>query len=104
MALASAATRPILSVDAPMTTRPNNVPKGAPAATQSVDSVIDQLRADAIIESADRLSSLWQSVALAAWRGDAAVVRFHCGEIAALTRDTLKTVRELGAGGMAGLQ
>jgi hypothetical protein len=87
-----------------MTTAPNAAFLDARARRDPVDSVIDQLRADAIIEAADRLSSLWQSVALAAWRGDATVIRFHCAEIATLTRETFKTVRELGGAGKAGSQ
>lgn len=72
--------------------------------TQSIEGVIDQLRADAIIEAADRLATLWQSVALAAWRGDAGEIRFHCAQIATLTRTTFATAREIGAGAEAGLQ
>jgi hypothetical protein len=87
-----------------MTAAPTTAATAPPPATRSVDSVIDQLRADAIIEAADRLSSLWQSVALAAWRGDPTVVRLHCAEIAALTRTTFATVKELGAGREAGSQ
>lgn len=70
----------------------------APSAPQTVGVVLDQLTADHVLELADRAASLWRSVAEAAWRGDVGVMRFHCQQVSAVTREAFASVRELGAG------
>jgi hypothetical protein len=67
-------------------------------APQTVNDVIDQMRADFIIEFAARAESLWRSVADAAFRGELLTMRVHCRQISSISREVFRTVRELSAG------
>ena len=78
-------------------------PRASPA-PQTVGDVLDQLNADHVIELADRASSLWRSVAEAAWRGDLGVIRLRCQQISAITKEAFRTVKELGASSDEGVE
>jgi hypothetical protein len=67
-------------------------------APQTVNDVIDQMRADFIIEFAARAESLWRSVAEADFRGDLLTMQVHCRQISSISREVFRTIRELGEG------
>lgn len=62
---------------------------------QSVDDALNQMSADYLIELSDRAASLWRSVTEAAWRGDLKVAEVHCQQIAAVSKDAFRIVKEL---------
>jgi hypothetical protein len=64
----------------------------------SIASELDNLRFDAVAEYADLAASYWKSAAEAAFRGDRTTLEVHCKQLAAVTREAFKTVRELGTG------
>jgi sorbitol-specific phosphotransferase system component IIA len=64
----------------------------------SIASELDNLRFDAVAEYADLAASYWRSAAEAAFRGDRTTLEVHCKQLAAVTREAFKTVKELGTG------
>jgi hypothetical protein len=61
----------------------------------SVESALNQMSADYVIELAGRAASLWDSVAGAAFRGDLRTMEVHCQQIAAVSKEAFRTVNEL---------
>ena len=70
-----------------------------PAAPHRIEDALDYARFDEIAQLADRASSYWQSIELAADRGDTLTVAAHCKQVAAVTREALKLVATLGTSG-----
>jgi hypothetical protein len=70
----------------------------APAtAAPSLADAIDYVRYDEIAELAERAASYWNSIALAADRGELLTVTVHCKQVAAVTKEAFATVKELGS-------
>jgi len=57
---------------------------------------LDYGRFDAIGELAARAASYWQSIALAADRGERLTIEVHCRQVAAVTREAFGLVKTLG--------
>ena len=68
------------------------------SAPPTLSDAVDCVRFDAIGELAERAASYWQSVALAADRGERLTIEVHCRQVAAVTREAFSTVKTLGAG------
>ena len=51
--------------------------------------------ADYLIELSDRAASYWRSVSEAAWRGDLRTVEVHCQQVAAVSKEAFRAVKEL---------
>lgn len=66
-----------------------------PQAAPSIGDALNQLNADYVIELSDQASSLWTSVREAAWRGDLRTMEIHCQQIAAVSKEAFRTVKEL---------
>jgi hypothetical protein len=64
-------------------------------ASPSVDHALNQLSADYVIELSEQAASLWRSVTEAAWRGDLRTMEVHCQQIAAVSKEAFRTVKEL---------
>lgn len=61
----------------------------------SIGDALNQMSADYVIELSDQASSLWTSVREAAWRGDLRTMEVHCQQIAAVSKEAFRTVKEL---------
>jgi hypothetical protein len=70
-----------------------------PAASPRIEDALDYVRFDEIARLADRASSYWRSIMLAAERGEALTVVTHCKQVAAVTRDAFVLVGSLDASG-----
>jgi hypothetical protein len=70
-------------------------------ASAGTEDALDFVRRDEIAQLADRASSYWQSIKLAADRGDTLTVAVHCKQVAAVTREAFALVGSLGASGDA---
>lgn len=81
-------------------TASNTAAAASRTASQSVVNVLDQMRADRLIELADLNASLWTSIRLAAWRGDATLIRTHLRQVGAVNREVKAIVDELGKEGV----
>jgi hypothetical protein len=60
------------------------------------DSALDFIRFEEISRLATRAASYWQSIALAAERGEARTVTVHCKQVADVTREAFAVVKTLG--------
>jgi hypothetical protein len=60
-----------------------------------IDDALNQLSADYVIELSEQAASLWRSVTEAAWRGDLRTMEVHCQQIAAVSKEAFRTVKEL---------
>jgi hypothetical protein len=69
----------------------------AVAASPSVAGALDYVRFDEIANLAERAASYWQSIALAANRGERLTVETHCRQVAAVTREAFSIVKSLGS-------
>jgi hypothetical protein len=72
---------------------------GEPAAPHRIEDALDYARFDEIAQLADRASSYWQSIKLAADRGDTLTVVVHSKQVITVTREALTLVGTLGSGG-----
>jgi hypothetical protein len=59
-------------------------------------AALDFVRFEAIAELADLAASYWRSIAEAALRGEHLTMEVHCRQVAAVTRETFATVKNLG--------
>jgi hypothetical protein len=66
-----------------------------PRSSRSVEAALGQLSADYVIELSEQAASLWRSVTEAAWRGDLRTMEVHCQQIAAVSKEAFRTVKEL---------
>jgi hypothetical protein len=66
-------------------------------ASPSVAQAIDVLRYEALEEMAELAASYWRSVAEAAHRRELPVLKLHCTQIAAVTREAFAVVKSLDA-------
>lgn len=73
-------------------------PSTKPTAAPSIGDALDQLSTDYVIELSEQASSLWRSVLEAAWRGDLRTMEVHCQQIAAVSKEAFRTVKELREG------
>jgi hypothetical protein len=64
---------------------------------QTLTAALDRIRFDEIAELAERAASYWQSIALAADRGERLTVETHCRQVAVVTRETFSIVKSLGS-------
>jgi hypothetical protein len=62
---------------------------------QSVDGALNQMSADFVIELSEQAASLWRSVSEAAFRGDLRTMEVHCQQIAIVSKEAFRTVKEL---------
>lgn len=60
-----------------------------------INDALNQLSADHVIELSEQAASLWRSVTEAAWRGDLRTMEVHCQQIAAVSKEAFRTVKEL---------
>jgi hypothetical protein len=58
--------------------------------------ILNFCRYDELARLAELAASYWKSTALAADRGDALTVVTHCRQVAAVTREAIALVKELG--------
>jgi hypothetical protein len=67
-----------------------------PPPSTDADAALDPVRFEEVARLAERAASYWQSIALAAERGEARTVTVHCKQVAAVTRDAFALVKTLG--------
>ena len=67
-----------------------------PAAERTTTDALDVLRFQRLAEMADLGANLWDSLHLAAERGDNAIVEHNLRQIIVLTRSTAALVKRLG--------
>jgi hypothetical protein len=70
------------------TTSPSKPPPAA-------DAALDFIRFEEVARLAERAASYWQSIALAAERGEARTVTVHCRQVADVTREAFAVVKTL---------
>jgi hypothetical protein len=63
--------------------------------SERIEDALDFVRLDEIAGLADRGSSFWRSIMLAADRGETLTVVIHCRQVEAVTREAFALVREL---------
>jgi hypothetical protein len=63
---------------------------------RNIVNAVDALRFDAIADLADLAASYWLSIREAAKRGEKLTCEVHCRQVAAVTRETFRTVKTLG--------
>jgi hypothetical protein len=61
-----------------------------------IQTALDDLRLDAIVEFADLAASYARSASEAAWRGERLLLRCHLQQLRMATRDALQTFNSLG--------
>jgi hypothetical protein len=69
------------------------------AAPHRDEDELDFVRFDEIARLADRASSYWRSIMLAADRGETLTIAVHCKQVAAVTREAFALVGRLGMSG-----
>ncbi len=68
-----------------------------PAAAAGIEDALDFGRLDEIARLADRASSYWQSIMLAANRGEPLTIAVHYKQVIAVTREVCALVGALGS-------
>lgn len=66
------------------------------AGKRTITDMLDLTRYDEITRHADLAQNLWNSLYLAAQRGDDRTLRLHCHQLSGLTRAVFHLVKRLG--------
>jgi hypothetical protein len=75
-----------------LTTTSPSEPPPAPDANAALDFILFE----EVARLAERAASYWQSIALAAERGEVRTVTVHCKQVADVTREAFAVVKTLG--------